>query len=205
MLPWESVLRQLRRESNGLEHYWQECEILQPYFRTGCWYKLEWKCTCFISFLSLQRSDPCFDVDFCKNVNYAVDPFSFALHFLAPHINWNPISALPSTPGKMQSGERRPMIKFATWAPADCWKLLTWSANYIDPMQRRLWRAISASLCDSMWKALMRWQVNNKVHSRSQTNPVLRLNPHYWSQAAIHVVMSFHKTCSLYTHTFSRY
>lgn len=67
---------------------------------------------CF--FLSLQRSDPCFDVDFCENVSYTVDPFSFALHFLAPHINWNPIGTLPSTPGKMQSGECRPMIKFAT-------------------------------------------------------------------------------------------
>lgn len=59
----------------------------------------------------------------------------------------------------------------------DHWKLLSWSTNYIDPMQCRLWKAISASLCDLMCKALKHREVNNWVCSESQINPLLTMKP----------------------------
>lgn len=57
------------------------------------------------------------------------------------------------------------------------WKLLSESTNYIDPMQRILWKAISASLCDLMCKALKHREVNNWVLSLGQINPLLIMKP----------------------------
>lgn len=93
------------------------------------------------------------------------------------------------------------MIKSPTRALADCWKLLTWSANYIDPMWCGLWGAISASPCDlTGGKAL--WQVKSKAHNKSPTDPLRSdpvLSPRqqficWWVFHTRNVIQTFHHT-----------
>lgn len=163
------------RLSNGPEHYWQESGILKPYFRTGCCYKLEWKCI----FLSLSLSSTSTPIPVLMSTFSGNEPPScFAFPLFTPRLNGNRISILPNTPQEKNNNNNAEYKIRGLWLNPlqEPW----WTAG-----KSRLGQLIILTLCDAgygepfqqvsvTWrgKALRHWQVNSKAHNKSQTDPL---------------------------------
>lgn len=152
-------------------YHWQESKHIKPYVQTGFLHILTLRYVFFVIFRFLFLST------FQEECEQNGTSFTLFFSTLTPHLKlYSKIISAPYQALNCKYMDKRRGENAGRWLNSlhsslgDHWKLLSWSTNYIDPMQCRLWKAISASLCDLMCKALKHRKVNNWVCSESHAN-----------------------------------